>query len=471
MTKFITFIYIVVIAIFLFACSDSTESNKDSAIVQGRIYYVEYNSTPVPLGGAIVTVRNYFAQSTTNVNGMYEVKIDMGTEDNPVDVTLDVSKAGYDDETKTVSVQKGKTIVAPDITLYKLFSDSTGDTSLVSGNAAHITVDGNHSSHIYVLNSGLQETAQINFLVTDAQGNSVDSTHQVRIYFDILNGPGGGEYLDPDSMTTVNGKVFTVLNSGIVAGPIQLDVYADVNSQTIRSLPIRMAIYGGLPDQEHFSLAVERLNIAGRVRFGLIDVITAFVGDKYSNPVAPGTVVYFSTDNCIIEGGATTDELGRASVRLISADPLPPNPQDSSFAHITAWTYEDTVLENVITAPARVLLSDVTASIQINPTSFQYDNTNTPVHFEYVVSDIWGNPLVETTRIDVNATDGDLYGDVDFELQDTQIPGPGNTNFQFTWAPGDSLEAPQVYITIKVEPPPDGNGYRSLSILGTKTTD
>ena len=48
------------------------------------------------------------------------------------------------------------------------------------------------------------------------------------------------------------------------------------------------------------------------------------------------------------------------------------------------------------------------------------------------------------------------------------MSGPGTTRFSFTWTPGDSLEAPQVYITIKVETPDKGNGYRSVHVLGTK---
>ena len=305
-------------------------------------------------------------------------------------------------------------------------------------------------------------------MVTDDQGRLVDSTHSVLVHFNILSGPDGGEYLEPDTMRTINGRVHTVLNSGIIAGPVQLDVYAEANGQTIRTLPIRMAIYGGLPDQRHFSLAVDKLNIAGRVHFGIIDNITAFVGDKFSNPVAPGTIVYFSTDYCIVEGAAVTDELGQATVRFESAGPFPPNPIDSTFAHITAWTYEDTVLRNTINTGAKVLLSDVTAPIQISPSSFSYTAVNSPVAFDYTVQDIWGNPLVGNTSIKVSTTAGNLYGDVNVSLIDTRSPGPGTTDFQFYWAPGDSLDDPQVFISITVDPPSDGNGYRSVGISGSR---
>jgi hypothetical protein len=467
LNKFILMLIITVIAIFLFTCSESTNV-EDLATLKGKVYFVAGSNLPGPLAGATVSALDYFAQSQTNANGAFEVKIDLSGEDRPVAVDLQVSKAGYETGTISVNAQRGETSLVPDLTLQQIYSDTTVLEDTISGDAAHITVDGSHSTHIYVQSSGLQETARINFVVTDDQGRLVDDDHNVLVHFNILSGPDGGEYLEPDTMRTINGRVHAVLNSGIIAGPVQLDVYADVNGQTIRALPVRMAIYGGLPDQDHFSLAVDILNIAGRVHFGIIDNITAFVGDKFSNPVAPGTIVYFSTDYCIVEGAAVTNELGQAKVQFESAAPLPPNPIDSTFAHITAWTYEDTVLRNTINAKARILLSDVTGSISINPTDFTYTAANNPITFNYVVQDVWGNPLVGNTNIKVSSTAGSLYGDVNINLVDTQLPGPGRTDLQFVWSPGDSLEDPTVFISITVSPPADGNGYRSVGLYGTR---
>lgn len=467
MNKYIMIFIIIIIGAFLFTCAENTNV-KDLGVLKGKVYFIENSSSPQPLAGATVSAKSYFAQSQTNSNGAYEVNIDLSNEEGSVEVELEVSKAGYETKTTSVTAQRGETTLVPDFTLLQIYNDTTVTGDTISGDAAHISVNGSHSSHIYVQSSGLQETAKINFVVTDDEGRPVDSAHSVMVHFRILDGPNGGEYLQPDSMRTTDGSVYTVLNSGTIAGPVQLDVYAEVNGETIRALPIRIAIYGGLPDQDHFSLAVEKLNIAGRVHFGIIDNITAFVGDKFSNPVAPGTIVYFSTDYCIVEGAAVTDELGKATVRFQSAGPLPPNPSDSTFAHVTAWTFEDTLLKTSINARARILLSDVTAPIQISPTTFTYTSANNPVAFDYVVQDIWGNPLVGSTNIKVSSTAGSLYGDVNINLVDTQLPGPARTNFQFYWAPGDSLEDPQVFISITVDPPSDGNGYRSLGISGTR---
>ena len=74
----------------------------------------------------------------------------------------------------------------------------------------------------------------------------------------------------------------------------------------------------------------------------------------------------------------------------------------------------------------------------------------------------------EAKKKTVEATAGEVFGDKNIKLLDTRYPGPGTTDFSFSWAPGDSLEAPQVYISIQVSTPEYGNGYQSRNIVGTK---
>ena len=461
---------LLIILLLIFSCS--SQKDKDKAYVRGTVYSQNLDGSVAPIEKALVTVKGFYAQSFTDVNGEYEIGIELELEEEQV--VLQAAKAGYGYSEVSATVKKGKTINIPDVTLFRSSSDTSGtpiDTIRVSGDAAHIEIDGEHESHIYIQSSGLRESAPISFLVTDAKGVPVDEDHAVTVSFSILNGPDGGEYLYPEEMTTVNGKVFTILNSGTIAGAVQISASLTAGGNTIRALPIRMAIFGGLPDNDHFSVALEKVNIAGQVRFGLIDHVTAFVGDKYSNPVAPGTAVYFSSDYCIVDGAAITDDMGRATVQFMSASPLPPNPPVNPFAHIEAFTFTDTLGTKEISTAANLLLTGPTAAIQTNPTNFEYNNSNSAVSFTYTVSDIWGYPLVGQTVISVRATDGTLYGDTNIRLVDTQYSGPGTTDFAFVWAPGDSLEANQVFISITANPPNDGNGYRSTQIGGIKVAD
>jgi len=463
-------IWLFIIFVILYSCD--SQKTDDKAFLNGTVYSQTTEGAVSPLEGVLVTARGYYTQSYTDVNGGYEITIELEAEEEAV--TIQASKAGYSYIQADVTAKKDETTIVPDITLTQTFSDTAGsptDTITTSGDAAHVEIYGNHESHIYIQSAGLQEAAAISFLVTDAKGVPVDDDHKVTVNFSILNGPDGGEYLFPEEMETVDGRVFTILNSGTIAGAVQILASFIIEGQTIRAIPIRIAIYGGLPDNEHFSVGLEKVNIAGQVHSGLIDRVTAFVGDKYSNPVAPGTAVYFNSDFCIIEGSAVTDELGRAVVRFMSASPLPPNPPVNPFAHIQAFTYSDTLAQHEISASSYLLLSGPTAALQVNPVSFQYNNSNTAVSFNYTVSDVWGYPLVGSTSINVTASDGTLYGDTNLKLVDTQSSGPGTTDFGFVWAPGDSLEANQVFISIVVKPPDYGNGYRSTRVGGTKVAD
>lgn len=461
------------IAIFFFMAilfaGCTTETKDHSATLNGHVYYLDKQGAVQPVGNALVRAKDVIAQTNTANDGSYTLSIDSKVD--TFNVTVEASKVGFLPNSVTTMVQVGQTITVPDLVLQKVSSGgefNPADTIQVSGPASHITVSMQTTDHIYIKGSGLSETALINFKVTDNNGRLVDNDHQVAIHFSILNGPNGGEYVFPESMDTQNGYVYTILNSGTIAGPVQIQAEAQVNGKTIRSIPIRIAIHGGLPDAEHFSLVMAKSNIAARVHYGLLDKLTVYVGDKYSNPVVPGTAVYFSTNFCLVEGSAITDNMGAAQVNFISAAPLPPNPQDSSFATISAYTYSDTLGQKRISARTKILLTDRTAPIEVSQDTFSYGVVNQPVQFAYHVHDIWGYPLVGGTKISIDATDGQLYGDISVELRDTQQSGSGTTDFSFTWAPGDSLEAPQVYITISVNPPEDGNGYQSKTITGYK---
>ncbi len=461
------YLFVLILSVILVSC-DTTQEIMETT-VSGHVYYLDENYTAQPIAGALVYAKELYAQANTDENGAYKLTIEPDADE--MNITLVASKVGYTMSETKLLVPKGQSVQAPDISLNRQQPDtviSPIDTATVSGPAAHVTVDGDHDTHLYIRSSGLPETAIINFIVTDAQGIPVDDDHQVTLHFSILNGPNGGEYLFPETMETSNGKAYTILNTGTVAGAVQIEATTDVNGTTIRALPVRMAIYGGLPDESHFSVVANRANIAGRVHYGLLDEITAYVGDKYSNPVAPGTAVYFYSDYGIVEGSAVTDNLGRATLNFMSSAPLPPDPVQNPFARIYARTYSDTLGVKTIEANTRVLLSDLTAPIQITPSTFTYTDTNTTVAFDYTVSDIWGYPIVGESSIQVDATDGTVYGDASVRMQDTQISDPGTTDFNFVWSSGDSLEAPQVYITITVTTPTDGNGYRSASVVGVK---
>jgi hypothetical protein len=457
---------IILFLILFFSCDTSTDP-EDRLTMRGFVFQFDSLNTVLPVEGALITAQGLFKQTLSDIEGNYIIKAEPSSDS--IDVLIRATKIGFVEATTFLQVAKGSEYTVPDLEMIKVTDVDTGDVIIpaTSGEAAHIEFL-NHSSQIYVYSTGLKETALFRIKVTDSQGQLLDVTHDVRVNFNILQGPDGGEYLDPDTMTTESGYAFTVLNSGTVAGPVQIEAYIDLPDRSVKSIPARIAIYGGLPDEDHFSVAIEKVNIAGQVHFGLLDNVTAFVGDKYSNPVAPGTIVYFSTEYGIIEGAAETDELGRATVRYMSAAPLPPTPFVSSLTKISAWTFGDTLTGLTLNAETTLLLSAVTDTISVTPASFQYSDSNEVQSFTYNISDIYGNPLVSNTMISIEASEGDLFGETEFSIGDTRFPGSGATDFGITWAPGDSLETPFVFISIKVTSPADGNGSISGGVSGTK---
>lgn len=470
MKKLNLFSFAILFALFFLVACDSSDNGNDKVIIQGKVIFYDNNSVDRPVENALVIANELYKEVLTNSNGAYTIEASP-TKDSAL-VNITASKTGFKENSKQRLVIKGQSYTMPDIVLTKLAAGDTsgggGGGSSTSGGAAHIEILNEHRSHIYVYGSGLVETATIEFAVKDSSGNLVDKDNATTVKFAIINGPDGGEFLGTEEMVTQNGLVATTVNSGTKAGPIRLQASFIRNGKTFVSTPVRLAIYGGLPDDAHFSVVANKNNIAGLVHSGLINQITAFVGDKYSNPVAPGTIVYFNTDYGIIEGSSVTNDLGQASVSYITAAPFPPNPAVDAFANIKAWSYGDTSTTTILQSATKVLLSAQTDAIGADTTFFEYNELNKARTFNYSVKDIYGNPLVAGTGISISSSAGEVIGKKSFVLEDNQLPGSGSTDFSFVWAPGDSLNAPVVKISIDVKSDEGGNGSRSTTITGVK---
>jgi hypothetical protein len=469
----IIFILGIIILLMMSCKTEVSDVSEQLTILKGSVYYLNEEDQPTPLYNALVSLKNLYAlPDSCDADGKYEIRVNLEEE---ILLNLEASHVGFHPEQIDVYAKPGEEISIPDITLRSVLEDSVIDIEgppIPSGDAAHIEINEFHLAHIYVTGCGMIENTRIDFKVFDDQGRLVDQNHAVTVHFSLFNGPGGGEYIAPDTMVTEKGLVYTVLNSGTIAGPVQVQAWMVVNDIMISSIPVRIAIYGGLPDKEHFSLALEKVNIAGLKYKGLTNNVTAFVGDKYSNPVAPGTIVYFSTDFGIIDGAGITDGLGRAVTTYINADPLPPNPVDSAFVHITGWTYGDTLFSHeILSARARLLLTASTI-ISVDPVTFTFSRTDSltgKVEFSYRVADIYQRPLVGGTSVKVETKQGEIAGDIDFVLEDGQAPGPvaGYTDFTFRWSPGKKIDYNYVALSISVTSPEAGNGSGYYNIFGT----
>ena len=272
----------------LVGCSNEPTKVETSGTttVSGRVVHVDDMNRGVP--AVLVRAVGEGFTATTDSAGRFEMAVSV------VEARImqfAISKLGFDEVVTSLSVQPGqRNAVATPIPLHP--AGTTGGSS--SDVASTIFLATNPVSTIGVRQSGSSESVVLTYEVRDAHGRPVSLDHRTTVEFTLNQVSGGGAFIHPDTATTnSSGRVQVTLNSGMVAQAVQ--VRARLRNTSIFSAPVRVAIHGGLPNAEHFSFAVEKVNIPGLVRFGLTSSVTAFVGDRYGNPVPTGTIVYFST--------------------------------------------------------------------------------------------------------------------------------------------------------------------------------
>lgn len=451
---------VLAISLCVASCTTPTDGSSNPAIIKGKVVD---QKTLIPLAGALIQALPYAESVLTNAEGDFTLSIQLADSTAKI-VRIIISKTGFlRDTLAAVAIQANKTITLPEVRMTRESGNNSGGTS---GPASNIVLVDVETNRIFVAGTGGNATSTLTFEVRDANGAAIDLTHQVTVAFRIASGPNGGEQVTPTSATSnALGRVVTTVQSGTIAGAIQ--VVATIQSPAVSSAPVPLSIHGGLPHNAHFSVVSRQLNFAGYNIYGLENQVTAFVGDRYSNPVPPGTSVQFQSSGGIIGGSAVTDALGRASVTLLSASPQPqgilgkPSPyNEPGFALLTAQTINEN--KQSITTETVVLFSGVT-QISVTPTSFSLQPYKSQL-FNYTVSDQNRNPLVAGTNIGVSTNVGDVSGDKGIILADTQSRAFTRFSFVLTNSAPDSTKAKDATVAVQVTSP---NGNASFNITGT----
>lgn len=198
---------------------------------------------------------------------------------------------------------------------------------LLPGNPNSIQLSFTPNS-VGVRGSGRNETLLITATVRDANNNPVlDGTE---VYFNINNSPGGGDFLSSTgAIPTINGQATVAYNSGTVSGTARVRAVCS----GISAVSTEILIYAGpafienIADgcaSSHMAIGASPCNMFGMDVVGESVEIVCLVGDRYNNPVTPGTAVYFTTSGGVITTATGyTDSAGFARVRLYSGNPLP----------------------------------------------------------------------------------------------------------------------------------------------------
>ncbi len=465
----------------LLALSACESSNSDTSVSISGI--VINQSTGKPLYQAVVEIISPVelnATSVTDSSGAFSFK---GIEiDATTDIVIEAKKTGFDRVSITVVASKGLE-VSLDNPLVLIPEDEDPDDEDGGGDdgvqgpstgPAAIILTSIPKQAINIAETGDEISSAFTFQVQDSAGRALSNSNSVIVNFEIISGPGGGEAVTPASIeTNADGKVTTSLFSGNRAGPvkIQASITRPELGLTIKSTPVLIAIHGGFPDQDHFSLTLAKRNIEGYNFNNVRDEVTVIVGDEFSNPVKPGTVVYFNTTGGTIQGSKETDADGLATVELITAKPRPNENIVGSggrpgYGYVIASTIgksNQPVIDSTV-----VLFSGLPQTPTVTPTTFNIA-PNGGVSFNYEVTDQFGNPLAAGTKFKVEVGEGlAASGDVDFTLGDYLFPGVGSTQFSFSVSDIDDENDDPGETTIKISVTTPKNQTSSITLSGTR---
>jgi len=468
-TIFFGFLLIILVMVFNESCKQADEVVSSSSTSGGGNSQTTMKSVVSGLvisnltGSAIDSALVQIIGTSINISLLTDSKgkfSDTVETSSNINLAIYVSKSGYAQDTTNIYVTAGVDYPVPAIKLIP--SNSTGTKP--SGNPVSIYLYSQSSTSIGVQGSGSLATATITFVAVDSSGSPIDLDHSVNINFSFGARPNGGEVLSPSTVTTNDSGLASVnITSGTKAGAVQIYAALVLNGSKIYSMPVAISIFGGLPDLNHFSVAPAEVNFPGYNIYGLIDAISAYVGDKYGNPARPNTSVYFTSNGGIIGGSANTNSQGIGTVSLLSAAPQPSDPTlGPGFATITASTADENL--NTISTNTIVLFSGY-PTITVSPTAVNIPNDSSEI-FNYTVCDQNQNPLASGTSISVSLTAPDIaaQGDVQVTLPDTQNKTVW-THFSFTvydTSYTGNVQKP-VIISILVSGP---NGSTKQSISG-----
>ncbi len=471
---------LLLLFVTVFALSSCKSSNSDTDVsISGTVINESTGKALYQAVVEIISPNELNATAITDSSGAFSfsgIEIEQTT-----DIVIEAKKTGFDRVLITVVASKGLEVKL-DNPLILIPEDDDPDDGIDGGEGvqgsptgpAAIILTNIPKQSINIAETGDEISSAFTFQVQDSAGRSLTNLNAVTVNFQIISGPGGGEAVTPATIeTNADGKVTTSLFSGNKAGPVKIQASitrADIGL-TIKSTPVLIAIHGGFPDQDHFSLTLDKRNIEGYNFNNVRNQVTVIVGDEFSNPVKPGTVVYFNTTGGTIQGSKETDADGVATVQLITAKPRPTESIVGSggrpgYGYVIARTIgksNQPVLDSTV-----VLFSGLPQTPSVTPSTFDIA-PNGGVSFNYEVTDQFGNPLAAGTKFKVEVGEGlAASGDVDFTLGDYLFPGVGSTQFSFSVSDIDAENDDPGETTIKISATTPKNQTSSITLSGTR---
>ena len=357
------------------------------------------------------------------------------------------------------------------------------------------------ASDIYVSGTGSMENSVITYEVRDSLGMLIGKTPKAVAYFSLQffpntltnvgTSPSLISYVDS---TDDNAQLRVSVRSGTQAGVVQVYSQIDLGGgKLVKSQPVKISVHAGFADQRHFTLASKYYNFPGLEWAFLPYPMTVQVVDQYSNPVLPGTAVYFNTMHGAIGTGhsvtssiGTTDLDGFVNQTLWSGNPYPEGADVLADAGPgLSWVYARTLGEAATWVRDSVLMLWTGHPIFSNvtgPTTFTIPNGGSEGPWTFTIADKYGHPMSPGTVISVSGAALSIDGDgANVIMPDTPpgfispntylVPeGPGITSFTVIASDADpkTVSSPpnKSLITITVIHPVYGK-YELILASGT----
>ena len=194
-------------------------------------------------------------------------------------------------------------------------STSTGtDSTETSSVESYFTVDSITPEWISIKGTGgigRQETSTVTFKLFDENGVVVEFAP---VKFS-LSGPDGATLNNTTGETDEDGLVNVIIKSGSAAGPVSIKAES-VNDPNIFVTSNGLYISTGYPDQDSFSIGVDKTSVPGiNHNDATVSVTVNFADADGNNPIPDDTTISFRAEAGRIED-STTGNVGTCTTSL-----------------------------------------------------------------------------------------------------------------------------------------------------------
>lgn len=286
-----------------------------------------------------------------------------------------------------------------------------------------IALIGVERNELSVKGVGGEENATVTYEARDLLGNALDFANQTKLFFSFVGVAGSDEEVNPDSAITnpFTGRASVNVTSGTRSTVLQ--VVARNASNTVRSSPVPIIVHGGFVVDSLFTFTNIVRNISSKEKTPV--TIAMSLGDRYGNPVKPGTAVYFESSVGIIKASAFTDNNGIVTTTVTPSENL-------GLRKIVASTVGESggSVNVLLKKELPILMSGVPVITVPSDTITLFDGGETTVNFK--IADASNNPisdghLVSTSLSGSVANEIGLRGDQSFVTRD--VTDTSQTNY------------------------------------------